>query len=233
MTADQVAKKKIMINPWVPPPNAMSMDPNTTKGLNITINCSPRPGRATPTICDPRLRTMNTQVPPLSSSGPIATIILPTSRPVPLPSLVITQGVLWSSTHSVCDDLCQRTQRHRIPSLNSVKVRLHVNALRCAHLAQAECGSKEDIYYFSPWRAPGSAPVIDACGVAGGRHLGQGPGGAGADYMNTSLSKEGDLGSQVRSPPGGFYLCTPHTCFPPCLIDTSASRHDGVAVSYL
>ena len=36
----------------------------------------------------------------------------------------------------------------------------------------------------------GSAPVIDACGMAGGRYPGQGHGGAGADYMNTSLSKQ-------------------------------------------
>lgn len=23
-------------------------------------------------------------------------------------------------------------------------------------------------YYYSPWRAPGSAPVFDSCGMAGG-----------------------------------------------------------------
>ena len=28
---------------------------------------------------------------------------------------------------------------------------------------------------FAPWRAPGSAPVIDSCGVAGGVHKGEGP----------------------------------------------------------
>ena len=28
---------------------------------------------------------------------------------------------------------------------------------------KAVCGSKDDRYYFSPWRAPGSAPVFDAC----------------------------------------------------------------------
>lgn len=62
---------------------------------------------------------------------------------------------------------------------------------------QAECGSPHDIYYYSPWRAPGRAPVIDPCGVAGGRFPGQGHGGAGADYMNTSLSKQGDQGSKL------------------------------------
>ena len=48
----------------------------------------------------------------------------------------------------------------------------------------AECGAAEDVYYYrrgratcchvsrvshcSPWRAPGSAPVFDSCGMAGG-----------------------------------------------------------------
>ena len=56
------------------------MDPKSTKGLNIKPNCAD-PTFA-PTICDPRLRTMNTH---------------------------------------------------------------------------AECGSAEDVYYYSPWRAPGEA----------------------------------------------------------------------------
>jgi hypothetical protein len=37
----------------------------------------------------------------------------------------------------------------------------------------AECGSAEDYYFYSPWRRPGSAPVIDSCGIAGGRNPGQ------------------------------------------------------------
>ena len=77
---------------------------------------------------------------------------------------------------------------------------------------QAACGSKDDFYYYSPWRAPGSAPLIDACGSAGGRHPGQGTGGAGAQFENTSVAKEGDLGSQLPMGPsraswvaGGHY----------------------------
>jgi len=31
-------------------------------------------------------------------------------------------------------------------------------------------GSVEDRYRFNPWRAPGSAPVVDACGQAGGKY---------------------------------------------------------------
>ena len=28
--------------------------------------------------------------------------------------------------------------------------------------------SKDDVYRWNPWRAPGAAPVYDACGMAGG-----------------------------------------------------------------
>lgn len=58
-----------------------------------------------------------------------------------------------------------------------------------------ECGSPEDYFFYSPWRAPGYAPVIDSCGSAGGRLPGQGDGGFGAAYVNTTHAKVGDLGS--------------------------------------
>ena len=61
----------------------------------------------------------------------------------------------------------------------------------------AECGSKEDFYYFSPWRAPGTAPVIDSCGSAGGRLPGQKPGGAGANYQNNAIAHLGMPGTQL------------------------------------
>lgn len=59
----------------------------------------------------------------------------------------------------------------------------------------AKCGSADDFYYYSPWRRPGSAPVIDACGIAGGRIPGQGSGSYGAVYQNTTHAKQGDRGS--------------------------------------
>lgn len=68
--------------------------------------------------------------------------------------------------------------------------------LRTAN-TQAKCGGPDDIYYYSPWRAPGSAPVIDACGVAGGRLPGQGVGCAGASFQNSSVAKMGDMGSKL------------------------------------
>ena len=71
--------------------------------------------------------------------------------------------------------------------------------LRTAN-TQAACGSKDDVYYYSPWRAPGAAPVIDACGMAGGRFPGQGIGGAGAQFQNSSVMRPGDSGCRLEGP---------------------------------
>ena len=86
------------------------------------------------------------------------------------------------------------------PTTNATLCGGATNWLRSLN-TEATCGSKEDFYYYSPWRAPGSAPVIDACGVAGGRHPGQGIGGAGASFENSSLAKQGDVGSDLPSMP--------------------------------
>ena len=61
-------------------------------------------------------------------------------------------------------------------------------------LAGAECGSDKDSYYYTPWRAPGSAPVFDACGMAGGALKW---GHHGAQYRTSSHAKQGDLGSNL------------------------------------
>ena len=65
-------------------------------------------------------------------------------------------------------------------------------------VSAGKCGQKVGTtmgrYYYSPWRAPGSAPVMDSCGVAGGRSE---PGGFGAQFHNTELAKQGDLGSEL------------------------------------
>jgi hypothetical protein len=37
--------------------------------------------------------------------------------------------------------------------------------------------SANDTYQFNPWRAPGAAPVADACGQAGGNLPSEGRGG--------------------------------------------------------
>lgn len=48
-----------------------------------------------------------------------------------------------------------------------------------------------------PWRAPGSAILNDACGIAGGSPIHQGNGG---EYYETRFAKQGDKGSQVLAP---------------------------------
>lgn len=64
---------------------------------------------------------------------------------------------------------------------------------------KAPCNTKADIYRWNPWRAPGTAPVFDPCGKAGGGYPGNaGPGAA--DFVNTSNAKHGDLGSEVLQP---------------------------------
>lgn len=60
----------------------------------------------------------------------------------------------------------------------------------------AEEGSTEDAYKFNPWRAPGYAPVVDACGQAGGKFKSQKIGGD-SIYTDTTLAKMGDMGSKL------------------------------------
>eukprot|EP00940_MAST-03C_sp_MAST-3C-sp2_P001732 g1732.t1 len=58
----------------------------------------------------------------------------------------------------------------------------------------AACGSEADYSKFNPWRAPGKAPVFDACGMAGGVSVEAFNAGA---YRTTKFAKQGDLGSEV------------------------------------
>eukprot|EP00656_Telonema_subtile_P055338 TRINITY_DN8524_c0_g1_i1.p1 TRINITY_DN8524_c0_g1~~TRINITY_DN8524_c0_g1_i1.p1 ORF type:complete len:368 (+),score=53.53 TRINITY_DN8524_c0_g1_i1:157-1260(+) len=61
-------------------------------------------------------------------------------------------------------------------------------------------GSADDWTKFNPWRAPGSAPVFDACGRAGGASHGT-PGKG--YYLNTSFATLGDMGSNLPKQPTG------------------------------
>jgi len=58
-------------------------------------------------------------------------------------------------------------------------------------------GTVDDIWRFHPWRAPGHAPVFDACGMAGGVQTEMFNAGA---YNTTVHAKQGDLGSAVLPP---------------------------------
>eukprot|EP00310_Coccolithus_braarudii_P014694 CAMPEP_0183341004 /NCGR_PEP_ID=MMETSP0164_2-20130417/7365_1 /TAXON_ID=221442 /ORGANISM="Coccolithus pelagicus ssp braarudi, Strain PLY182g" /LENGTH=248 /DNA_ID=CAMNT_0025511229 /DNA_START=87 /DNA_END=833 /DNA_ORIENTATION=+ len=58
----------------------------------------------------------------------------------------------------------------------------------------AKAGSEQDAYRYNPWRAPGYAPVTDACGMAGGSPtLGLGH----ASFHTVPWAKQGDLGSRM------------------------------------
>ena len=59
--------------------------------------------------------------------------------------------------------------------------------------------SELDIYQHNPWRAPGSAPVADACGLAGGSPSRQNGAEAG-DYTKTKFAQHGDVGTEVLKP---------------------------------
>lgn len=64
----------------------------------------------------------------------------------------------------------------------------------------AEAGSEQDWAKFNPWRAPGSAPVYDPCGRAGG-----GPHSTGGhgEFTSTKYAKFGDMGSKLPKMPSG------------------------------
>ena len=55
--------------------------------------------------------------------------------------------------------------------------------------------SEEDWTRFNPWRAPGSAPVMDACGLAGGDFL-RSNGAEAGDYTKTIYAQHGDVGTK-------------------------------------
>jgi len=65
----------------------------------------------------------------------------------------------------------------------------------------AEAGSPQDIYRHNPWRAPGSAPVANACGLAGGTPWGPNVAEEGL-YVNTTFAHHGMAGTDLKPLPG-------------------------------
>ena len=60
MTGKELRDKNLtMDDPFFPPPGTMVIDPASAKKLAIKPNCAQPQGK--PTICDPRLRTTNSQ----------------------------------------------------------------------------------------------------------------------------------------------------------------------------
>ena len=67
----------------------------------------------------------------------------------------------------------------------------------------AEPSSEFDIYQHNPWRAPGAAPVNDACGLAGGSYSSK-PGAEAGFYVQTKFAKHGDVGTKTLKPIPGY-----------------------------
>jgi hypothetical protein len=55
----------------------------------------------------------------------------------------------------------------------------------------------------NPWAAPGSAPVADACGLAGGSPS-RSNGAEAGDYTKTKFAQHGDVGTQVLKEIPGY-----------------------------
>jgi hypothetical protein len=66
----------------------------------------------------------------------------------------------------------------------------------CSVNRNATAGSIYDIYKHNPWRAPGSAPVGDACGFAGGTPFLK-EGTEAGDYTATKYAHHGSAGSSL------------------------------------
>lgn len=96
-----------------------------------------------------------------------------------------------------CDGVSARNQTDVCN--NGMKAILCDPRVRTYNL-DAECNSQNDTFRHNPWRAPGTAPIYDTCGKAGGGNIGPLPGNGGAFFYNTTNSKEGDLGSKALKP---------------------------------
>jgi hypothetical protein len=110
----------------------------------------------------------------------------------------VGQSCLWFSQGcsigcAACDGVSAREQRDLCGS--GARPTICDPRLR-TYNANATCGTEADTYRHNPWRAPGTAPVFDPCGRAGGGNTGA-PGPGAAFFTNTSVNRQGDLGSRV------------------------------------
>jgi len=91
-----------------------------------------------------------------------------------------------------CDHLSGRRQ---IDLCESGKTRTIDPKYRTVN-RNATAGSEQDIYKHNPWAAPGTAPVADACGLAGGTPWPQEVSEAG-DYTTTKYAHHGMNGTKL------------------------------------
>ena len=99
---------------------------------------------------------------------------------------------MWGRKFNLCPvGAANSTQKAGVPTAT-----LCDPAKRTVNTA-AKCGAPDDWYYYSPWRAPGAAPVFDSCGMAAGHPPPTPTLNFGGIYVNTSHAKVGDRGSEV------------------------------------
>ena len=107
------------------------------------------------------------------------------------------EGFDWGQQHAHgrahCKSPIEPTLRHEAWTMN----------------VAATPGSANDSYRYNPWRAPGTAPVMDPCGQAGGRYNWQ-PAGGDAVFANTSLASFGDFGSTLPRFPSARWFAGSH-----------------------
>lgn len=128
----------------------------------------------------------------------------PTRRDAPLTGLrhraAATKEITGNAPHA--DKAGFRKSYCESPSTKSVLPKeywtLNIHAVE---------GAANDSYRFNPWRAPGTAPVVDPCGQAGGKYRQTPMGGAsnfGTVTVNGTRGQQtlqmGDLGSIVLPP---------------------------------
>jgi len=181
---------------WCAIPDKKSTDARNVSGANgqacfwfnngCDISCDECDGR-TGQVVHPKFIWTGAGLPPDWAD--------PTRQLVPNPKMksAVAPGARPDDPKSTRLSICKQPKRNATicaPELRTINI-------------NAECHSDEDYFQFAPWRAPGSAPVHDSCGVAGGVLPGQGPAAAGGDYQSTVHAKRGDIGSTLPARPTG------------------------------
>jgi len=98
-----------------------------------------------------------------------------------------------------CDECDHKSGRRQTDLCGSGKAATLPDYARSVN-RNATRGSALDIYKHNPWSAPGSAPVADACGLAGGWPWGNDGGEAGL-YVNTTNARHGQNGTTLLPTP--------------------------------
>lgn len=98
-----------------------------------------------------------------------------------------------------CSECDNESGRRQVDLCNSGKNQTLVDRKFWSVNRDAIPFSDLDIYRHNPWRSPGSAPVQDACGLAGGSYSRKAGAEAG-DYIETRFARHGDVGTRVLGP---------------------------------